>query len=177
MWFLRLELTYLKLFSILKRFYCIWSIFIKQMYFNRCRNKWDLSLLLLKIFLQYFIFKLCPFQVLAENSFVSPLFVCTLNVLSDITTFFFKPQFLSLTGRADMIFDRFDLCLNTKTYFEENYFASYNVWYLLRTEKSSPLTFLRWTMAVKRHNLKTCSFVLSFYWKHVKFFWLIICCK
>ena len=124
-----------------------------------------------------FIYKLCPFQVLAENRFVSPLFVCTLNVLSDITTFFFKPQFLSLTGYADMIFDRFDFCLNTKTYFEENYFASYNIWYLLRTEKSSPLTFLRWTMAVNRHNLKTYSFVLSFYWKHVNILWLDICSK
>ena len=99
------------------------------------------------------------------------------DVLNDITTFLFKPQFLSLTWRDDMIFDRFYLCSNTKTYFEENYFASYNIWYLLRTEKSSPLTFLRWTMAVNRHNLKTYSFVLSFYWKDVNILWLEICSK
>ena len=142
-----------------------------------CKRNTSPLISILKNIITRLTSKLCPFQVLAENSFVSPLFVCTLNVLSDITTFFFKPQFLSLTGYADMIFDRFDLCLNTKTYFEENYCASYNVWYLLRTEKSSPLTFLRWTMAVKRHNLKTYSFVLSFYWKHVNFLWLMICSK
>ena len=77
-----------------------------------------------------------------ENSYFSPLFV-EHYVLNDITTFLFKPQFY-LRLWAVMIFDMFLLVhINMKKIFKnkKNYFASYNVWYLLRTEKSSPLHF------------------------------------
>ena len=111
----------------------------------------DLVLILFKC-LKKFLY-VVSFQSQLENSYFSPLFVehCVLN---DITTFFFKPQFYL---RVESCYDFWQvlalLHINMKKCLNKKYFTSYNIWYLLRTEKSSSSHFLTETMAVKWHGL------------------------
>ena len=102
----------------------------------------DLVLILFKC-LKKFLY-VVSFQSQLENSYFSPLFVehCVLN---DITTFFFKPQFYL---RVESCYDFWQvlalLHINMKKCLNKKYFTSYNIWYLLRTEKSSSSHFFDW---------------------------------